>query len=198
MGLEMDLRKLNRSKMYWGIRALMYKPFFGSISFPSYIGKPTFISQNKRNLFLGKMVRIYPGARIEIVDGKGTITIGNNVSIGQNLHITSYYGDLYIGDNTVISGSVMINNNDHEYKNIDRGITDQPLVYKKTKIGKDCFIGYGAVILPGTILGEHCIVGANSVIRGKFEPYSVVVGAPGKVVKRYDASLNRWVKVTND
>ena len=147
----MDLRNLNRSKIYWVIRALMYKPFFGSISFPSYIGKPTFITQNKRNLFLGKMVRIYPGARIEIVDDKGTITIGNNVSIGQNLHITSYYGDLYVGDNTVISGSVMINNNDHGYKNIDKGISDQPLVYKKTKIEKDCFIGYGVVILPGTI-----------------------------------------------
>lgn len=38
------------------------------------------------------------------------------------------------------------------------------------------------------------MVGANSVVRGDFPDYSVIVGAPARIVKRYDANQNRWRK----
>ena len=51
-------------------------------------------------------------------------------------------------------------------------------------IGNDVWIGYGAVILSGTTIPDGCVVGAMSVVKGKFEPYDIIVGNPGKAVKK--------------
>ncbi|MDZ4322349.1 MAG: DapH/DapD/GlmU-related protein, partial [Phenylobacterium sp.] len=71
-------------------------------------------------------------------------------------------------------------------------VIDQPLVPSKTRIGKNCFIGAGACIQAGTILGDGCIVGANAVVRGVFEDHSVIVGVPGRVVKRFNRETGTW------
>ena len=57
------------------------------------------------------------------------------------------------------------------------------------------FIGYGAAIQAGTILGRHCIVGTNAVVRGIYDDYSVIVGVPARVVKKYNKNNNKWDRV---
>jgi acetyltransferase-like isoleucine patch superfamily enzyme len=52
-------------------------------------------------------------------------------------------------------------------------------------LGENCFIGAGAKLLAGTVLGRQCIVGANAVARGHFDDYSVITGIPGRVVSAY-------------
>lgn len=177
------------AKMCWGVRALFYKPLLGKIGIPSYIGKPIYISNFKR-LFLGTKVRIYPGMRSETVNKRSTIKIGNNVSIGQNFHVVSYNDSLKIGNNVTIAGNVFITNCDHDYKGKGSSVLDNALIEKKTEINDDCFIGNNVSILAGTILGHGCIVGANAVLRGSYPPFSVVVGIPGKVIKRYEKGQN--------
>jgi acetyltransferase-like isoleucine patch superfamily enzyme len=181
-------------KIWWILRGLVYKPFFGRFSLPSYIGKPIYIG-NFRRIFIGKKVRIFPHARIEVVDKKSSIIFEEDISIGQNFHIISGNGNkLKIKKNTTISANVFITNIDHDYHEIDKHILDQPLIIKNTQIGENCFIGYGSVIQAGTILGKQCIVGANAVVRGHFEDYSVIVGVPAIVVKRYDTKSKEWKK----
>lgn len=51
-------------------------------------------------------------------------------------------------------------------------------------IGNDVWIGYGVVILSGTVIPDGCVIGAMSVVKGKFEPYDIIVGNPGKSVKK--------------
>ena len=51
-----------------------------------------------------------------------------------------------------------------------------------------------STILPGTKLGKHCVVGANSVVSGEFPDYCVIVGAPARIVKHYDFEIHKWVK----
>ena len=179
-------------KFFWIIRGVFYKPFFGRYGLPSYIGKPVFIGGFKR-IFIGKRVRIFPGSRIEVINKEGEIVFENNISIGQNLHIISG-GNLIIKSKTTISSNVFITNVDHEYKQKDYHIMNQPLIIKETIIGENCFLGYGCVIQAGTILGKQCIVGANSVVRGDFPDYSVIVGAPAKIVKRYNLETKKWEK----
>lgn len=184
-------------KIFWFLRGLLYKPFFGKFGLPSYIGKPVIISNFKR-IFIEKKVRIFPGARIEVVDKSSSIIFEENISIGQNLHIISGGNErLVIGKNTTISANVFITNIDHNYMEIDRHILDQELIAKETRIGENCFIGYSAVIQAGTILGKQCIVGANAVVKGTFPDYCVIVGVPAKIVKRYDEQSEKWKK-TND
>jgi acetyltransferase-like isoleucine patch superfamily enzyme len=177
-------------KICWLIRGFLYKPFFGKYQLPSYIGKPTFIS-NFKKIYIGSKVRIFPHARIECIGYNSRVIINDNVSIGQNLHLTAGL-TLEIGQDTTISANVLITDIQHEYRGINKHVMDQPLIMKQTHIGKNCFIGYGAVIDAGTVLGEHCIVGANAVLKGHFPDYSVIVGVPGRVVKRYNHKTKKW------
>jgi len=179
-------------KIFWVLRALLYKPFFGQFAFPSYIGKPIIIS-NPKQIFIGKRVRIYPSSRIEPIDKCAKIIIRDNVSIGHNLHMTA--GDvLEVSRDCTISSNVLITDIRHEYREINKHIMDQPLIIKKTFIGENCFIGTGAVLDAGTILGKQCIVGANTVLSGKYPDYCVIVGTPAKIVKRYDDKSGVWRK----
>ena len=185
-------------KIFWILRGLIYKPFFGKFAFPSYIGKPIFIGNFKR-IFIGKRVRIFPGARIEVIDKNSSIVFEDNISIGQNLHIISGGGqELKIGRDTTFSANVFVTNIDHQYDEINKHILEQPLASAKTQIGENCFIGYGAVIQAGTILGKQCIVGANAVVRGHFPDYCVIVGVPARIVKRYDDKSGVWKKTDKD
>lgn len=178
-------------KYVWALRALIYKPFFKHIGNMTYIGKPCFIEGRKR-ISVGNRTRIFPGIRMEAI-GSGEISIGDNCAIEQNVHITSG-GGLSIGDDVTILGNVCITNIDHEYQNIDQSVLEQSNIVSHTSIGQGSFLGYGSIIQAGTQLGKHCIVGANSVIRGEFPDYSVIVGSPGRIVKRYNTSLKEWIK----
>ncbi|MDY5063392.1 MAG: DapH/DapD/GlmU-related protein [Succinivibrio sp.] len=180
-------------KYLWGIRAYLYKLILGKIGNMSYIGKPIYIGGCK-NIYIGNRVRIFPGIRIEAI-GKGTIKIEDNCAIEQNVHITSGFDELKINKNTTIAAYAFITNIDHEYSDISKSVLEQPLIPKKTVIGEGCFIGYGASIQAGTILGKHCVVGTGAVVKGEFPDYSVIVGVPGKIVKKYDVLTKKWKKL---
>jgi acetyltransferase-like isoleucine patch superfamily enzyme len=179
-------------KIFWFIRALVYKIFFGKFEFPSYIGKPIYI-KNFKQIFIGKQVRIFPNSRIECIGEDAKIIIHDNVSIGHNLHLTAL-STLEISKNCTISSNVLITDNQHTYSEIGRHIMSQKSIVKKTFIGENCFIGTGAVIDSGTILGKQCIVGANAVISGLYPDCCVIVGAPGRIIKRYDVNTKEWKK----
>lgn len=178
------------SKFFWFIRAIIYN-LFTSFKLPGYIGKPLFIN-SLRKIKFEKKVRIYPGLRAEVFGRNGKIKIGKNVSIGQNFHIVAYDDILEIGDNVVISGNVFVSNCDHSYQEKDKYLYNQPIIKKHTQIGNNCFIGYGAVIQAGTVLGKQCIVGSNSVVRGEFPDYCVIVGSPAKIIKKYNEDTKKW------
>jgi acetyltransferase-like isoleucine patch superfamily enzyme len=143
-----------------------------------------------KKAFIGKRVRIFPHMRLE-VHGEGQLVIHDNVVIGQNFHITC--GDrVEIGSGTLITADVMVTDIDHDYSVINMSIVEQKNITSPTVIGENCFIGMGARIQAGTILGKQCIVGTNSVVRGEFPDYSVIVGIPARVVKQFDGK--QWVK----
>lgn len=179
-------------KIMWGLRAIFYTPFFGKMGMPSYLGKPIFL-KGIRHVFIGKKVRIFPHLRMETQDG-GTIHIKDDVVISQNVHITSA-GKLEIGKSSLILANVFITNIDHDYTEIGKHVVKQKIMVKDTQIGDYCFIGMGAAIMAGTRLGNQCIVGANSVVRGTFPDYCVIVGSPAKIVKKYNEETQIWEKI---
>lgn len=46
------------------------------------------------------------------------------------------------------------------------------------KIGKATFVGTGSIVMPGASIGDFCIIGAGTVVRGEVSDYSVVIGNP--------------------
>lgn len=57
-------------------------------------------------------------------------------------------------------------------------------IFGMIKVGNNVFFGNNCTILPNTFIGDNCIVGAGSVVRGKFPANSVIVGNPAKVIMR--------------
>lgn len=180
-------------KFFWFLRLLLLKPLFKSVGKKSYLG-PTLATHGLKGVSIGDRVRIYPGARMETHHG-GEIIIGDNCSIGQNFHIISNESRLIVGKNTTISSNVFITNTEHDYQEIGEHILKQRMLKSKTQIGENCFIGFGASIQAGTVLGKQCIVGTNAVVRGTYPDYSVIVGVPAKAIKRYNEETGIWEKI---
>lgn len=176
-------------KFGWSLRAVFYKAAFASLGLPSYIGPPVFL-MNTRHMHIGKRVRIFPGLRAEC-HGNGRLFIHDNVSIGQDFHVIAS-GELHIGSGCLISGNVFVTDTDHTFEYIDVPVFEQTDKITPTRIGENCFLGIGVRIQAGTTLGKGCIVGANSVVRGDFPDHCMIVGAPARVVKRYDSESGQW------
>ena len=150
------------------------------------------------------------------------ITIGDRVSIGSNsyIHAIDHYAgvsfspriiiddDVYIGRNCyfngvstisigkgcVLSEDVYIADEGHGLDPEMGLIMKQPLTSKgPVLIGEACFIGLRAAILPGVVLGPHCIVGAGSVVTRSFPAHSLVAGNPARLIKSYDAVSKQWI-----
>ena len=68
-------------------------------------------------------------------------------------------------------------------------ISDLPLK-GDTVVGNDVWIGQNAVILPGVQIGDGAIIGANCVVGGDVDPYTIVAGNPARVLrKRFDDEM---------
>ena len=154
---------------------------------------PEFIS-------LGNDVLVWTGCRLEGLEnkwGRPRIHIDNGVTIQQNCHITAATM-LHIQAGSTILANVVITDIDHLYDDFGTSVIKQPIKVQPTSIGRNCFIGAGARILAGTILGEGCVVGANAVVRGTYPAGSVIVGIPGRVIRKYDLDTKCWSSTKSD
>ena len=123
-----------------------------------------------------------------------SITIGNKVVINQNFHCTCA-SSIIIGEGTSITANCGIFDIIHPYEDININPRKTQIQAKPISIGKDCLIGMNTVILPGTQLGDHCVVGANSTVSGVFPDNCVLVGSPAKIIKCFDMTQKKWVRV---
>lgn len=103
-------------------------------------------------------------------------------------------GEIHIGDYSSIAANCAIISANHELLN--------PLKHKKgvVKIGQQCLISFGSVILPNTTLGDHTIVRPNSVVEGDFsDGYCILEGNPAKVVFKFPTEIqDRFIQIDHE
>jgi acetyltransferase-like isoleucine patch superfamily enzyme len=119
------------------------------------------------------------------------ITIGDDVAINTGVTITAAES-VVIEDGVLMAANVLVIDCDHTMDGPHLQPAYNPLKTAPVRIGRGTWIGQGAAVLRGATIGERCVIGANSVVRGEIPPYSVAVGAPARVVRRYDAATGRW------
>jgi len=177
---------------------IFYKNKFNKLHITSFIQSPLMITP--RFISLGKHVSIYKNCRIQGISEYNGKTFSPEIifddysSSQQNLHLTCA-NKIYIGKNTALAANVTITDIHHPYDDISTPIEKQDIVVKEVYIGDDCKIYNNAVILPGTKIGKHCTIGANSVVSGDFPDYCVIAGIPARVIKKYNKETNLWERI---
>lgn len=134
--------------------------------------------------------------RLESVGKKpGEIIIGQNVTFNDYVHIGAYE-KVEIGKNTLVGSRVTIIDHDHGAYNtakyersriatVNIPPANRELFGSPITIGKNCWIGDGAVILAGVSLGEGVVVGANAVVTRSFESGVIIAGSPATIIGTY-------------
>jgi maltose O-acetyltransferase len=102
------------------------------------------------------------------------MVLGDNVSISLSARFRpNRPGDITIGSETLIAFKTLF---------ITRDMLTGEI--RPIKVGSRCFVGGGSTILPGVTIGDECIVGGGSVVFEDVPPKSIVVGNPGRVLRR--------------
>lgn len=127
---------------------------------------------------------IWLNAKDDRQDGKPTMKIGNGTYIGRFVQINAWR-NVSIGSNVLVADRVFISDADHNFSNTDVPIRLQGDSYVGPVVLKDgCWIGIGAVILPGVTVGRNAVVAANSVVTKDVPDLAVVGGVPAKIIKQ--------------
>ena len=150
--------------------------------------------------FLRDRVKVSPSARVQLSGqirfGKnsvvkplaivqtsgGSITFGENCAISSFNHIAAGQADIVAGDYVRTAPNVTFVATSRNYRDKSRPVIEQGSTDRGITIGNDVLIGSGAVLLDGCRIGDGAIIGAGSVVSGEVAPYSVVFGAPAKVI----------------
>ena len=124
-----------------------------------------------------------------INNGAGNIIIGNNARVGIGSVII---GPVYLGNKVGLGQHVFISGFNHGYEDGERDSNEQALVKKEVIIDDESHIGANSVIVAGVHIGKRCQIGAGSVVTKNIPDYSVAVGNPAKIIKRYNFQNKTW------
>jgi acetyltransferase-like isoleucine patch superfamily enzyme len=105
--------------------------------------------------------------------------------IGRGSHIVCHHS-ISIGHDVYTGPYVYITDQNHGYADPDVPIGRQWPVNSAVSVGAGTWLGTGAVILPGSVIGRNVVVAAGSVVRGMVPDRCVVAGVPARIVRRFD------------
>ncbi|MBE6669223.1 MAG: sugar O-acetyltransferase [Ruminococcaceae bacterium] len=139
------------------LRGKLLKEMFAEIGEGCYIEPPLHANWGGHHVHFGKGV--YANFNLTLVD---------------DTHI-------YVGDYTLIGPNVTIATGGHP---IDPDLREKGYQYNASvRIGRNCWIGAGAVIVPGVTVGDNTVIGAGSVVTKDIPSGVVAVGNPCRVLR---------------
>lgn len=122
------------------------------------------------------------------------LVIKDGCIIGHYNHIYSTKS-IIINKNVLTADRVYISDNIHGYEDINIPILKQTVKQMgKVEIGEGSWLGENVCVI-GASIGKHCVIGANSVVTKDIPDYSVAVGSPARVIKRYNFDEQKWVRI---
>ncbi|MBO4220705.1 MAG: sugar O-acetyltransferase [Clostridia bacterium] len=137
------------------LRTKLLKKMFAEIGEGCYIEPPFHSNWGGKNCHFGK--KVYANFNLTLVD---------------DTHI-------YIGDHTMIGPNVTIATAGHP---ICPALREKAYQYNApVRIGKNCWLGAGVIVLPGVCIGDNSVIGAGSVVTRDIPPNTVAFGNPCRV-----------------
>jgi lipopolysaccharide O-acetyltransferase len=187
------LLRLGRDKLL----TMLFQPSSRLVRRPVYI-------RGRRWIRLGKGFTSGPGLRLDAfprsAQSEPVLLIGDNVQVNDYVHIAAVES-VTIGDRVLIASKVFITDHNHgSYSGDTHDVPTVPpakraLTTAPVRIEDDVWIGESAAILPGVTIGRGAVIGALAVVNRSVPPFSIAVGAPARVVRRFNFDTQSWEAV---
>lgn len=159
---------------------------------------PVLIRLTGRRFRAGRRLAIFGTLSVR---GPGEVVFGDKVAVWGRVNVWTYDRDarMVVDDNVMMSGTrfacareirvgrdciladASVRDTDFHSTRADRRSADAPIRVAPVEIGANVWIAAGAVLLPGTVIGENSVVGAAAVCMRSFPANKVILGNPAKV-----------------
>jgi acetyltransferase-like isoleucine patch superfamily enzyme len=125
-------------------------------------------------------------------DKRKQLLIGKNVYIGRDSFF-SVGNSIQLCDYVIAGNKCSFICSDHNFNDplIPYALTGNNY-HKSIRIGVNCWLGHDVCILGEVSIGHGSIIGAKTIIVKDVPPFSMVVGNPGRVIKRYNFETKQW------
>jgi len=127
-----------------------------------------------------------------INNGVGPVIIGDRTKIGLS---NTIIGPVTIGNDIRLAQNITLSGLNHNYEDVSMPIHVQGVSTAPIVIEDETWIGANVVVVAGVTIGKHSIVAAGSIVTKDIPPYSVAVGNPARVLKKYNLESKIWEKV---
>jgi carbonic anhydrase/acetyltransferase-like protein (isoleucine patch superfamily) len=153
--------------------------------------------------YLDKKPSVHPSAYIigDSVEIIGGVTVKSQVSLWPGCVLRADVADIVIGERTNIQDCAVVHVNYDMPTVIGDDVTvGHGAILHGCKIGNNCLIGMGSIILDGVIIEDNCVIGAGTLITEKkvIPKGSVVLGSPGKIVRQVTDQEVKLIKRSAD
>lgn len=158
--------------------------------------------RGRRFIAIGKGLTTGVNCRLDAfpLEPKVCMQFGDDVQINDLVHIAAI-DSIIIGDNVLIASHVFLTDHNHGSYGVN-GVHTAPIIppverelsYAPVQIGSNVWIGEFVSVLPGVTIGEGAVIGTMSVVNRDIPAYSIAVGSPARVIKRYDFDKKEWVR----
>ena len=144
-------------------------------------------AEKRRELLLKMFRKIGEGCYIEpplhANWGGKFVSFGKNVYANFGLTLVDDT-EISVGDNTMFGPNVVLATAQHP---LNAALREQAYQYNApVRIGKNCWLGAGVIVLPGVTIGDNAVIGAGAVVSRDIPENSVALGVPAKVVKKIE------------
>jgi acetyltransferase-like isoleucine patch superfamily enzyme len=140
----------------------------------------------RRAFYRQVLPRCGPGVSLSF----GTVFSHPTAEVGRNVYtgVGCCLGDVTLGDDVLLGSHVAIMNGkgQHGIDLLDVPIREQPGTWPRVSIGRDSWIGDRSVVLAD--VGEHCVIGAGSVVTRPVPAYAIVAGVPARILRYRDGA----------
>ena len=149
-----------------------------------------------RHTFIGRDTVLCEGVCVNInhreTEGTG-VFIGDHCFIGRRNFLNSGT-EIVLKDFCLTGPDCRFNGADHVFSDpfrpyIATGTTEDSSIV----LGVNCWLGANVTILGDVAIGHGCVIGSGSLVTKSAPPFSLLVGSPARIVKRYDALSHQWI-----
>lgn len=130
------------------------------------------------------------------------LVIGEHVRASRWVHV-AVTNRVEVGDHVLIGSKTLITDHNHGSYAVPSTAPSVPPALRPlsreftTRVGSNVWLCDGVVVTAGAVIGEGSVIGANSVVIGSIPPFTIAVGSPARVIKRFDFAKQQWLSHRN-